>query len=78
VGVPLIAECPVALECRVTHHLTLGAHDLFVGEVLAVQADEEILTPQGHLDHEQASPLAYAGGHYFHLGAQVGRFGDWR
>jgi flavin reductase (DIM6/NTAB) family NADH-FMN oxidoreductase RutF len=78
VSVPLIAECPVALECRVTHHLKLGAHDLFVGEVLAVQVDKEILTPQGHIDFEKASPLAYAGGYYFRLGAQAGRFGDWR
>ena len=78
VGVPLIAECPVALECRVTRHLSLGAHDLFVGEILAVQVDEEVLTPQGHIDHELAQPLAYAGGYYYHLGEQVGRFGDWR
>ncbi len=78
IGVPLIAECPVALECRVTQHLTLGVHDLFVGEVLAVQVDEEVLTPQGHIDHEQADPLAFAGGYYFRVGEQVGRFGDWR
>ena len=77
-SVPLIAECPVALECRVTHHLSLGVHDLFVGEILAVQVDEEVLTPQGHIDHELARPLAYAGGHYYHLGELVGRFGDWR
>ena len=49
VGVPLIAECPVALECRIIQHLTLGVHDLFVGEVLAVQVDEEVLTEAYHV-----------------------------
>jgi flavin reductase (DIM6/NTAB) family NADH-FMN oxidoreductase RutF len=75
---PLIAECPVALECRVTQQLTLGVHDLFVGEILAVQADEQVLTERGHLDYEQAQPLAFAGGYYWRVNELLGRFGDWR
>jgi flavin reductase (DIM6/NTAB) family NADH-FMN oxidoreductase RutF len=78
ISTPLIAECPVALECRVTHQITLGVHDLFVGEILAVQADEQILTAQGHLDYEQAQPLAYGGGYYWRVAERLGRFGDWR
>jgi flavin reductase (DIM6/NTAB) family NADH-FMN oxidoreductase RutF len=75
---PLIAECPVALECQVLHQLTIGTHDLFVGEVVAVQADEEVLTSQGHIDYEKAQPLSYAGGYYWRVGSLMGRFGDWR
>ena len=78
VGVPLIAECPVALECRVTHQLTLGTHDLFVGEVLAVQADEEVLDEHGRLDQERAQAFAFVRGYYYELGGLLGRFGDWR
>jgi flavin reductase (DIM6/NTAB) family NADH-FMN oxidoreductase RutF len=75
---PLIAECPVALECRVLQQLTIGAHDLFVGEVVAVQADDDVLTSQGHIDYEKARPLAYAGGYYWRVTDLLGRFGDWR
>jgi flavin reductase (DIM6/NTAB) family NADH-FMN oxidoreductase RutF len=75
---PLIAECPVSLECRVTHRLALGAHDLFIGEVLAVQVDDTVLNEQGQLDYQQAQPVAYAGGHYFRVGELLGNFGDWR
>jgi flavin reductase (DIM6/NTAB) family NADH-FMN oxidoreductase RutF len=75
---PLIAECPVALECRTSQQLTLGAHDLFIGEVLAVQVDEGVLNDRGQLDYEKAQPLAYAGGHYFEVGQRLGTFGDWR
>ncbi len=75
---PLIAECPVALECRVTQRLSLGVHDLFIGEVLAVQIDEQMLTAQGHIDYARAQPLAYAGGYYWRIGDLLGRFGDWR
>lgn len=78
VRVPLVAECPVALECRVTQRLTLGSHDLFVGRVLAVQLDERVLDEQGRLDYERALPLAYGGGYYWQLEKLVGRFGDWR
>jgi flavin reductase (DIM6/NTAB) family NADH-FMN oxidoreductase RutF len=58
--------------------LSLGAHDLFVGEVLAVQVDEEVLSPHGKMDYEQARLLTYAGGYYYKLGEQLGRHGDWR
>ncbi len=40
---PLIAECPVNIECRVRDILVIGDHDLFVGDVLAVHVDEDCL-----------------------------------
>jgi flavin reductase (DIM6/NTAB) family NADH-FMN oxidoreductase RutF len=78
VGTPLIAECPIARECRVIHRLPLGSHDLFVGEVLAVQADEQVLNAQGGLDYQRADLLAYVGGTYWRLGERLGRYGDWK
>lgn len=75
---PLIAECPVALECRVTQRLALGSHDLFIGEVLAVQIDEESLNEHSQLDIQRVPLLSYAGGYYYQLGDLLGRFGDWR
>jgi flavin reductase (DIM6/NTAB) family NADH-FMN oxidoreductase RutF len=75
---PVIAECPVAMECRVSHQLTLGVHDLFIGEVLAVQIDEQALSEQGKLDYRQMQLLSFAGGYYFRSGELLGRFGDWR
>lgn len=75
---PFIAECPVALECRISHRLTLGVHDLFVGEVLAVQVDEDVLTAHGKIDYERAQPFAYVGGYYWQIGELLGRYGDWR
>ena len=43
VKVPSIKECPVNIECKVKHILNMGTEDLFVGEVLANVADEEIV-----------------------------------
>jgi flavin reductase (DIM6/NTAB) family NADH-FMN oxidoreductase RutF len=75
---PIIGECLLSLECRVTQQLPLGAHDLFIGEVLAVQADERVLDAEGRVDYAAMPLLAYVGGYYYRLGEQLGRFGDWR
>lgn len=37
---PLVEECVAHIECGLVERLTLADHDLFVGEVLAVSADE--------------------------------------
>jgi len=38
---PLVAECVAHIECGVVERLTLGDHDLFVANVLAVTALDE-------------------------------------
>ncbi len=78
VRTPLIAECPIALECRVSHRLTLGVHDLIIGEVLSVQVDEQVLGERGAIDYGKVDLLAYVGGYYWSLGSLLGRYGDWR
>jgi len=78
VHTPVVAECPVSMECRVVHRLTLGTHDLFIGQVLAVQVDEALLGETGRPDYARAEPLAYVGGEYWGLEALLGRYGDWR
>ncbi len=75
VGVPLIAQCPVNLECRVQQTLSLGSHDLFVGEVVAVHIDEAVLDERGRLDLVKAEPFAYLGGQYRRVGELLGTFG---
>jgi len=72
VRAPLIRECPVCLECRVKQVLTLGTHDMFVAEIVAVNAEEGILRAEGTIDPERAAPIAYAQGEYWSLGQRIG------
>jgi flavin reductase (DIM6/NTAB) family NADH-FMN oxidoreductase RutF len=72
---PLIAECPINIECAVRHQLELGTHDLFIGEVLAVHYDEEILDGKGKIDVAKLDPFAYVDGGYWTLNRQVGSYG---
>lgn len=61
VAPPLIAECPVNIECRVRHILDIGSHDLFVADVLAVHAWESVLDGRGEIQLDLAGGgLSYA------------------
>jgi flavin reductase (DIM6/NTAB) family NADH-FMN oxidoreductase RutF len=75
VQVPLIAECPVNIECRVQQVLSLGSHDLFIGQVVAVQMDEAVLDERGRLDLAKARPFAYLNGEYRQVEARLGTHG---
>ena len=59
---PLLADCLVNLECQVRHTLRLPSHSLFVAEVVAVHADENVLNNRGEVDFNLASGLVYRSG----------------
>jgi flavin reductase (DIM6/NTAB) family NADH-FMN oxidoreductase RutF len=71
---PLIKECPVNLECAVRHFLTLGMHNLFIGEVVSIHADELVLDGNGLLDSSRLNPVAYFSqpADYWSLGDRIG------
>jgi flavin reductase (DIM6/NTAB) family NADH-FMN oxidoreductase RutF len=75
VGCPIVAECPVNIECRVRRTLSLGSHTMFVAQVLAVQVRSTLVDPRGRLRLEKAGLVAFAHGHYYALGRHLGHFG---
>lgn len=75
VEVPLIEECPVSLECRVTESKLLGSHTMFLAEIVGVDADERFIDSKGKLNLQQCGLAAYAHGEYFALGRKLGDFG---
>lgn len=75
---PLIAECPVNLECKVIQEIVLGSHTLFLGEVVQVQVSEEYLNEQGRPDVEKIKPFVYCGPQYHGLGHRLGLYGKVR
>ncbi|MGN0866893.1 MAG: flavin reductase family protein [Oligosphaeraceae bacterium] len=72
---PVVEECPVSLECEVRQKLELGSHVLYLGEVVAVQVTSDLIDATGRLDLQKANLLAYAHGHYYSLGQELGHFG---
>jgi flavin reductase (DIM6/NTAB) family NADH-FMN oxidoreductase RutF len=75
VRAPLIGECPVNVECVVNHRLALGTHDVFLGEVVAVHADEDMRDDRGRLDMAKVMPIAFCEGAYYAVGERIGSYG---
>jgi flavin reductase (DIM6/NTAB) family NADH-FMN oxidoreductase RutF len=76
VSAPIIEESPLCIECRVKEVLALGSHDMFIADVVNVQADDAYLDPEtGAFDMQRADLLAYSHGKYYGLGELIGKFG---
>ncbi|MBS5786059.1 MAG: flavin reductase family protein [Clostridium sp.] len=75
VKVPLIKESPVSIECKVKDIIKLGSHDMFVAEVISIDADEKYIDEKGALDISKCDLIAYANGGYYPLGKKIGKFG---
>ena len=75
VAAPLILESPINLECKVFDVLELGSHDMFLADVVAVHANEEIVDEEGKIDYALARLVCYEHGDYYATGKRLGRFG---
>lgn len=58
---PLIAECPLNLECRVDRFIELGTHTLVLGEIMETHVSESCVT-DGLPDPVKIDPLIYISG----------------
>ncbi len=76
VSAPMILESPVNLECRVLEVKSFPSHDVFMAEIIAVHADQDLLDKAGKLRLDRAGLLCYSHGEYFGLKQRpLGRFG---
>ena len=75
VKAPGILESPVNIECRVVEVKPLGTHDMFIAEIVAVQADDKYMDEKGSFHLEESRPITYSHGTYFSLGKELGKFG---
>ena len=74
-GVPMIGESPVSIECRVREIQEYGSHSVFTADVLAVHVDTAYMDEKGKFDLASANPIVYSHGEYYGLGKKLGTFG---
>ncbi len=74
VDAPYVKEFPLILECRVIHHHEIGLHTQFIGEILDLKVDEEMLDSENRPDVEKIRPFVYSthAGQYHQLGEFIG------
>lgn len=73
-GVPLIEECPLNVECRLYRTVDLPTHTVFIGEIIGSYADEACLT-DGSPDVKKMDPLLLTmpDNTYWAVGESVGK-----
>lgn len=59
VDAPYVKECPLIVECKLVHTFELGLHTQFVGEVMDVKADKEVLKEDGMVDVLKLKPMMF-------------------
>ena len=74
VSAPLIGECPISIECRVTDVIPLGSHHMFLADIVAVNVEKSLLDGD-KLCINRAHLCAFAHGEYYKLGERIGKFG---
>lgn len=59
---PMIEQCPISLECRLSQMPDLGSHVLVIGEILETYITADCLT-EGKPDVNKIRPFLYSSGH---------------
>jgi len=59
VKTPLLADCPVNIECVVEREIELDSHTMFIGLVKAVHMEESLLDENGDVDFTRAQGITY-------------------
>ena len=50
IDAPILADCPVQIECKVKGSIQTGSHEMFAGEIVAIHADENVINEDGEID----------------------------
>ncbi|MFN8240177.1 MAG: flavin reductase family protein [Bacteroidales bacterium] len=76
VNAPMILESPVNIECKVKDIIELGTHHMFLSEIVAVNADQDLIDEEtGLFRLNDSHPLCYLHGRYYLTGKFIGKFG---
>jgi len=75
VDAPYAAEFPVILECRLLHTIEIGLHTQFIGEIIDVKAEADVLGEDGNPDIMRIKPLIFDTAHrgYHGIGPLLGQ-----
>jgi flavin reductase (DIM6/NTAB) family NADH-FMN oxidoreductase RutF len=71
---PLIKQCPMCMECRLTEVVSLPTHNLFLGEVIGAYTEARYLT-DGKLDLKKVDPFLFSriDNTYWTVGEEIGK-----
>lgn len=59
VDAPVIEEFPLTMECEVAEVQDFGGEKRFIGRIVNVRVDEQILDEKGRVDFDKFKPICY-------------------
>jgi flavin reductase (DIM6/NTAB) family NADH-FMN oxidoreductase RutF len=75
VNAPIVKEFPYALECKLVRQVELGLHTMFIGEIVGMVADSEVLSANQLPDIEKVRPMlfgSFGSMGYYGIGERLG------
>jgi flavin reductase (DIM6/NTAB) family NADH-FMN oxidoreductase RutF len=75
VNAPIVKEFPYALECTLVRMIDLGMHTMFIGEIVGMVADSEVLSSNQLPDIEKVRPMlfgSFGSMAYYSIGDKLG------
>ena len=75
VNAPFVSEFPYTLECNLVRDVKLGLHTLFVGEIVGIVADDDVLNENELPDIDKVNPIvwgSFGSMAYYSIGEKVG------
>jgi flavin reductase (DIM6/NTAB) family NADH-FMN oxidoreductase RutF len=75
VNAPIVKEFPYTLECKLVRQVKLGSHTMFIGEIVGMVADSEVLNPNQLPDIEKVRPIlwgSFGSMAYYNIGDKLG------
>ena len=75
VNAPIVKEFPYSLECNLVREVDCGLHTMFIGEIVGMVADSEVLNPNQLPDIEKVRPImwgSFGSMAYYTIGDKLG------
>ena len=57
VNAPILTDCPVNIECTIVDSIVTGSHEMFIGKVEYVHANEEYVDGEGNIEYSKINLL---------------------
>lgn len=75
VNAPYVKEFPMVVECKLVNVFEIGLHTQFVGEIVDIKVDEDVLDEKGLPDINKVGPIIYTPElrNYYGAGTLIGK-----
>jgi len=59
INAPILLDCPVNIECKVVDSIKTGSHEMFIGKIEYMHANEDLLDEKGNIDFSKINLLKF-------------------